>query len=1234
MRRWIALPPLLAALALASCPQGTQAPPAPAKGKIAGLVKDIQKGTPVEGAIVQAGTASALTSPSGRFEIVVGPGSYSVRIRKDGYQEFISPSEIQVQPGATAAYDAVLSPVRDDPPSTHIQQTPPPLGRNREVAFVWSGTDDRTPPDGIRFSFRLDGLEREDRPFGAETSHTFRGLPDGKYVFRVRARDEVGNLEAKPQEFAFEVDGTPPLEPSILLAGGQKFAGARAVEIVCAAEGAAEAAVWEGAEPAAPAWTPFRERKQVVLTAGDGEKILSARYRDAAGNATDAVSCSVVLDQEPPKRPENLRAEVFEASEVRLAWDPSADAGSGVEQYLVLRDGLELGKSRTPTFADRQVQLGSRYTYAVTAEDRIGHKSDPSAPALAAIVGRPPLRPSSPDPAHEASSQPMHVTLTWQGGDPDRGDAVTYDLYFGTGAAPPLRASGLTSPSFAAMNLKPATAYSWRIIAKDRQGLTAEGDTWTFTTSEEPNTSPAAALSAAPASGPISTSFRFDASASNDKEDPTSALRFRWDFDGDGKPDTEWSEERTTEKKFGSLGPRTVYVLVQDSKGAVSKASARVEVVNSPPRQAGEPLPQNGSTQELPDVALSWRFSDPDPGDKVAYDVFLGTSEQTLQAVARRIAESSFKPAEPLRLGTTYYWRVDAYDTNEGALKGPLWSFATRKVAGKIPLFAEILVNVRTGKTTTPFRFDASGSRDPEEPPDTLKVRWDWNGDGTPDTEWTAEKQAVRTFPSVGENKVCLEVRNSKGETAKATVVLTVQNTAPVFVGTSSPRNGAAKLEPGVRFSWEANDPDPEDEISYNLFLGPPGPDLPLAAKGLKRNSWAPPAPLKPGTYNWKVSAADRNGAFVETPLWTFSVREEENLPPARPRLIEANNTGHAGTRESVRSSSVDPEGGPVRIRFDWGDGTMSPWVAAGPDGKAEAKHVWAHQGAYEIRAQASDLQEKASEWSLPRGIRIGAPATPGEGGNDIWFWDPKELNEFPNLYTLNLRYWFANLGGGGNWEGYGDPRADLDFRPDLGVSERGLAPWFRMQFGRYIATTVDWFQADYTGSKTLGSESLFGSRLFPSGTVLDAADRVRLGRFFFSFNPYMGDYFGGGADLGGVYFFNRTKLQPLGTKSVTETFETYLPYLGIHLYGVATKFFRVNLEFSYIQGGIQEFDLRFGRMLDVAGDLTFTPWHWIGLSLGYRYTRMYLKTDEGGIGRSELDLRLDGMTLALFMHF
>lgn len=96
-------------------------------------------------------------------------------------------------------------------------------------------------------------------------------------------------------------------------------------------------------------------------------------------------------------------------------------------------------------------------------------------------VKGPPNVPSSPSPAHNATGQNYpNVTLSWTGGDPD-GDAVTYDLYFGTATNPPLYSADLTTTAFVKGSLQSYTRYYWKIVAKDGTN-TVTGPIWSFLT--------------------------------------------------------------------------------------------------------------------------------------------------------------------------------------------------------------------------------------------------------------------------------------------------------------------------------------------------------------------------------------------------------------------------------------------------------------------------------------------------------------------------------------------------------------------------------------------------------------------------------------------------------------------------------------------------------------------------------------------------------------------------------
>jgi len=98
-----------------------------------------------------------------------------------------------------------------------------------------------------------------------------------------------------------------------------------------------------------------------------------------------------------------------------------------------------------------------------------------------------PNTPSNPSPANHATGVSIDADLSWTGGDPDAEDIVTYDVYFGTSEAPPLKETiGPYAATQTSISYDPGTLncinYYWKIVAKDDHGVAREGPVWDFTT--------------------------------------------------------------------------------------------------------------------------------------------------------------------------------------------------------------------------------------------------------------------------------------------------------------------------------------------------------------------------------------------------------------------------------------------------------------------------------------------------------------------------------------------------------------------------------------------------------------------------------------------------------------------------------------------------------------------------------------------------------------------------------
>jgi len=94
----------------------------------------------------------------------------------------------------------------------------------------------------------------------------------------------------------------------------------------------------------------------------------------------------------------------------------------------------------------------------------------------------PPNQPSSPNPANGATNVPVNSDLSWTGGDPNPGDTVTYDVYFGTSSTPPKVGYNQSAVTYDLGTLNYLTTYYWKIIAWDSYGESTAGSLWVFST--------------------------------------------------------------------------------------------------------------------------------------------------------------------------------------------------------------------------------------------------------------------------------------------------------------------------------------------------------------------------------------------------------------------------------------------------------------------------------------------------------------------------------------------------------------------------------------------------------------------------------------------------------------------------------------------------------------------------------------------------------------------------------
>jgi parallel beta-helix repeat protein len=272
----------------------------------------------------------------------------------------------------------------------------------------------------------------------------------------------------------------------------------------------------------------------------------------------------------------------------------------------------------------------------------------------------------------------LDVDLSWSGGDPDIGDIVTYDVFFGTVNPPPQVAFNQSDDSYNLPMLAYNTQYYWKVVSWDNHGASNASPLWNFTT--RANKPPYEPQTPFPSNGAIGVALDVDLSWSGGDPDIGDIVTYDVFFGTVNPPPQVAFNQSDTSYNLPMLAYNTQYywkVVSWDDHGASTSGPLWnfTTRANKPPYEPRTPFPANGAIGIDLDADLSWAGGDPDPGDTVTYDVYFGTASTPPQ-VAFNQSDTSYDLGI-LSYNTTYYWRVVSWDNHGLFTPGPLWNFTT-----------------------------------------------------------------------------------------------------------------------------------------------------------------------------------------------------------------------------------------------------------------------------------------------------------------------------------------------------------------------------------------------------------------------------------------------------------------------------------------------------------------------------------------------------------------------------
>ncbi len=541
----------------------------------------------------------------------------------------------------------------------------------------------------------------------------------------------------------------------------------------------------------------------------------------------------------------------------------------------------------------------------------------------------PPNLPSAPSPVNGTTNVSITTGLSWSGGDPNPGDTVTYDVYFGTSSTPPKVSSNQSSLTYNPGTLLYSTTYHWKIIAWDNHGAKTTGPLWWFKTTAPPNQPPYVPSSPSPSNGAINIPVTADLSWTGGDPDTGDTVTYDVFFGTSTTPPKVLSNTSATTYDPGTLLYSTIYhwkIVAWDNHGASTQGPAWsfTTHVNQPPNTPSNPSPINGASNVSITTDLSWTGGDPDSGDTVTYDVYFGTAA-TPPKVLSNTSATTYDPGT-LLYSTTYHWKIVAWDNHGYSTQGPSWSFTTHV---EQPPYTPGNPSPANGATNVSINTDLSWTGGDPDSGDTVTYDVYFGTAATPpkvlgNTSATIYDPGTLLYSTTYHWRIVAWDNHGASTQGPAWSFTTHIEQPPNTPSNPNPANGATNITITTDLSWTGGDPDSGDTVTYDVYFGTAA-NPPKVLDNTSATTYDPGTLLYGTIYHWKIVAWDNHGYSTPGPTWSFTTIVKPNNPPNKPsNPIPANASHNVSTSIVLHWTGGDPDSGDT-VTYDVFFGTTQP---------------------------------------------------------------------------------------------------------------------------------------------------------------------------------------------------------------------------------------------------------------------------------------------------------------------
>ena len=579
-----------------------------------------------------------------------------------------------------------------------------------------------------------------------------------------------------------------------------------------------------------------------------------------------------------------------------------------------------------------RLRTASRVGYKGAPEDYLPMYSGFRCAANVDFTNTPPITPFISSPADGTLNKSLTTQLSWTGNDPD-GDAVTYDVYFGT-TNPPVATltRAQNTATYDPGILEEGTAYYWKVVTWDEHGAGTTGPVWSFTTTNAPDI-PANPF---PIDGTTNIGLTISLSWAGGDPDGDDVLYDVY-FGTANPPTVKFSDDQSgTIYSPGTLAVGTTYywtVTARDEQNTVTSGPVWSFTTGSGAIVPGEMVsipagtfqmgchPEHNGGNDCPNDELPLHAVFLDAYNIDRYEV---TNAQYAQCVAAGICSTRSNASytrtsyydNPLYqnypLLTEYWSDAEAYCTwagkrlpteaewekaarganniraypwgdqeptcslaNYGSCVGDTSAIGSYPTGGSIYGVMDMAGNVQEwvhDYYSGSYYTDPSAYNNPQGP--SSSAMWSHVARGG---SWQGSKDEVSISRRYAYYFIFIPSPLHTNAGFRCASDPDSANQPPNTPASPSPAEGAINQTLNVPLRWIGADPE-GDSVTYDVYFGTDNPPATKVSSGQSATTYAPGTLATGTTYYWNVIAQDKHGSTTTGPVWSFTTLVTTNM--------------------------------------------------------------------------------------------------------------------------------------------------------------------------------------------------------------------------------------------------------------------------------------------------------------------------------------------------------------------